>query len=185
VAGKFRINISLNLSKRSSGASSSWMTSNRFRSSLTSAVHYRSGTQLLSFFDKLPWSNYFYVKNYCYMEVNFPAIQMLSFEWKYTVTILTNFNLVTHYVVLWNCISLSYMVLCPTSFLLKGKCTLASPFPLLFLLAQCVNASSKPGWPLEPLVLLGQSGSCFMPLAEIESFVSSSQRRPGRDPPGS
>ena len=59
-------------------------------SSDLSAVEYSSETPLLSFFDKVLWSNYFYLKNYCHIDLNFPTTQLL------TILILTNFNLVVH-----------------------------------------------------------------------------------------
>lgn len=55
-----------------------------------SIVEYSSEIPLLSFFDEVPWSNYFYLKNYCHIECNFPTTQLL------TILILTNFNLVAH-----------------------------------------------------------------------------------------
>lgn len=44
----------------------------------TSLVKLSSEIPLLSFSDKLPWCNYFYVKSYCYMQLNCPTTQLLT-----------------------------------------------------------------------------------------------------------
>ena len=54
-----------------------------------SIVELSSEIPLLSFFEKLPWSNYFYAKKYCHIELNFPTTQLLTI-----LMILTNFKVI-------------------------------------------------------------------------------------------
>lgn len=127
--------------------------SRRMWSNSTVTLH--SGTQLLYFFDKLPWSNYFYVKNYCYMGLHFLLPRCCLLNGNTRVMILTKFNLVTHHVVLWNSISLLYVVLCITIFF-KGKFASVSPFSLLSLLPPMCRCLFKAQLPLEHLALCSQ-----------------------------
>lgn len=85
-------------------------------------------------FDRLPWSNYFYVKNYGYVGPNFLLPRCCFLNGNAWVMILTNLNVATHHVVLWNPISTVICVLHSAIFLLKGKFTFVRPFPLLSLL---------------------------------------------------
>lgn len=121
-----------------------------------------SGTQLLSFFDKLPQSNYFYATNHCYMGLNFLQPRCCLLNGNIGVMILTKFNLVTHHVILWNSTSLSYVVLWPTIFLLKGKFAFGSPSPGCHYCLQGVNISSKPSWPLEHSTWSSQVRVCSL-----------------------
>lgn len=44
----------------------------------TFVVELSSEIPRLSFFDKLPWSNYFYAKKFCYTELSFPTARLLT-----------------------------------------------------------------------------------------------------------
>lgn len=59
------------------------------RSPSASVAKLSSEIPLLSFLDKLPQPNYFYAKNYLYMELNFPTTPSLTI-----MVILTNLKVV-------------------------------------------------------------------------------------------